>query len=134
MYGGIVELEDGIHRCYNYRTLTSVCVVVEPTEDLSSWKPARREDGHIIGCEKSLFLGKYETVKDVKEVPPISEQITVTIRSIDDPAVQVILLTDDAYNVGLDPAAQLIIGILGLVFSTLCLCSVLLKFRKLSQE
>ena len=68
-FGGIIENEKGQLKCVNYKILTEFCLVIEQDLEKKKWKLSRSEDGKVIGCEKYLNIGTYQTVKDVDEVP-----------------------------------------------------------------
>lgn len=59
-------------------------------------------------------------------------EITVRVRSIDDPAVQARIVTYGTFNVGMAPSTKLFLSTLGLIFGLLLLVTILVvcaRFR-----
>ena len=119
-FGGV--LEQG-NKCVVYSALKEICLVVNQTMP-GVWEFYKEKVDvdlyKIIGCSDShLSIGKYEKMARTKKEDLIAKdgKITVRIRSLNDPAVQALLITEGTYETGMDPMLKMILSVTGVVIS-----------------
>ena len=117
-FGGV--LEQG-NKCVVYSALREICLVVNQSMP-GVWELVRDEvdNTKLIGCSDShLKIGKYEKMIRTQKQDLIAKdgKITVRIRSLDDPAVQALLITEGTYETGMDSSLKMFLSIIGVVIS-----------------
>ena len=89
---------------------------------------ATDDNGKTLGCaNEKLGLGTYTRIKNVELVnlSKHMDNITVRVRSYNDPAIQALLITEGTFAIGLDPKLKMALSIIGIVVSLTCLTCII---------
>ena len=115
--------------CVTYNLLEELCLVVIKDIETDQWKLATHtgSKNHYMGCSDEHYeIGHYVHKRDVKvtKIRESMNNITIKLRSIDDPAVQASILTQGTYNIGMDASLKLMLSTLGILISIGILCYI----------
>lgn len=131
-FGGILERGK---KCALYSTLSEICIVVSKETSVSpdgvseeTWQVATDDNGKTIGCaNENLGLGTYTRIKNVELVnlSKHMDNITVRVRSYNDPAIQALLITEGTFVIGLDPKLKMALSIAGIIVSLTCFACII---------
>ena len=90
-----------------------------------------------MGCiDANRDIQGYTGIKSFMEetdVPRVADKVTVMIRSVDDPIVQAIYITNGTFNMGMDPALQMLLGIFGCLTALVCVYHICRQCKKISE-
>lgn len=81
-----------------------------------------------MGCSNEHFdIGHYEHKRDVKltKLKDFMPYVTVRVRSLQDPAVQALIMTDGTYDIGMDAGLKLLLSLLGILLSIGIFCYII---------